>query len=1046
MKKTFITLSTFCIIITGISAFSQEYAKDRIIIKYRSGKSDVSKSIKHGKLVKKFKKSGLLLLKLNKGKKVRETISELRKNPDIILAEPDYKLKANIIPNDPYFNDLWGVKRINAPEAWPINDGSRNIIVAVIDTGVDYNHPDLAQNIWINRGEIPNNGIDDDSNGYIDDYYGWDFAYNDSEPDDVYGHGTHCAGTIGAVGYNSTGVIGISPVVSIMSLKFLGDDGGGWTSDAVRAIEYAIDKGAHVLSNSWGGGGYSLALETAIQTAGMNGITFVVAAGNEDANIDQYTSYPSNYNSSNIISVGASTQSDSKAYFSNYGKNNVDIFAPGVDILSTFPGYSYKSWQGTSMACPHVSGTAALMLSENPGLTPDLIREIMMRNSDKVSYMENLSVSGGIVNAENAVLESVPGPSIKIASISLKDDNDNGIGEPGETVELSIEIVNNGIPMVGAMAILRTNEDNIEVVNSTTQYPNTLPGGHSINTDPLTLKVLSASELKETGLTLDIYSNSGSYEKSLPVNIFTGSGSIILIVDDDGGSFREIALKESIAKLGYNSITALSTSAISNLQKGLVPDAVIWTTGKVTGEALTLEEIRAIESYIDSGGSFILTGEGWADQLSGDSFLTEKLRCSVNSLNQPPAIQEGTDILSNLDFVLPSYAVKRDVIKGYSSGKLIAYDSGYSTGGTIVYAPSETGKGSSVSISFDISDLNEVYIDLILEKIIQRILLPEIKSITPLDSAVDIKWNKPLNAGSVDIKITTNTGFELIRNFEDRHAVITGLENGLEHTAYIRSRCESGIISEWSRGISFTPAEEEGSPLIPVSNLRYSAVSEGVTINWDKSTDSRVLSYVVETEISSANFSVIFTENSTALLRRSALSTYNSGTTLVYPVDINGDTGIPAVIKWEYSDIYPPEDVTGIEVLQTGYNEIEIKWIPSSSNDVSSYMVDISSEDFETSASTDAVNSVKVSRISTGGNYLIKIRVIDTAGNISTGSTVQWGENGTSKNQGGLCGCFVNESEGFKSASAGNMAISFILNFIIISFGVLFRFIKRFFQ
>ncbi|MCM2324556.1 MAG: S8 family serine peptidase [Oligoflexia bacterium] len=259
--------------------------------------------------------------------------------------------------------------KIRAPEAWRLTQGSEEIVVAVIDTGVDYRHPDLADNIWINEGERAGlAGVDDDGNGYVDDVYGYDFHNNRGNAMDDNKHGTHVAGIIGAL-LNDTGIVGVSPKVRIMALKFLGSSGSGDANNAIRAINYAVDHGARIISNSWGGGGRSQLLEAAIQRAISKGIYVVAAAGNESSNNDQVPMYPAGY--SGVISVASSDAADALSSFSNYGASSVWIAAPGSDILSTIPGLRHARLSGTSMAAPQVSGALALALSmgKDPGLT-----------------------------------------------------------------------------------------------------------------------------------------------------------------------------------------------------------------------------------------------------------------------------------------------------------------------------------------------------------------------------------------------------------------------------------------------------------------------------------------------------------------------------------------------------------------------------------------------------------------------------------------------------------------------------------------------------
>ena len=310
---------------------------------------------------------------------------------------------------------------IDAPEAWDINHGSQNVIVAVIDTGIDYNHEDLAANIWHNYGEIPHNGIDDDGNGFVDDYLGWNFFNHTNDPFDDYGHGTHVAGIIGAVGNNGIGVAGVSWKVKLMPLKFIGfNSGEGWVgtdADAISAIDYAIMMKADIMSNSWGGSSYSHSLREAIESANTAGILFVAAAGNIGFDNDLFPEYPSSYDNDNIISVAAISDYDHLARFSNYGHHSVDIAAPGTDILSTVPKGTcplcnppgYRFLDGTSMAAPHVSGAAAIIKAQFPFLDTSQIKSKILYFADYKYFLKGKLSSEARLNVNNALeIDSVP--------------------------------------------------------------------------------------------------------------------------------------------------------------------------------------------------------------------------------------------------------------------------------------------------------------------------------------------------------------------------------------------------------------------------------------------------------------------------------------------------------------------------------------------------------------------------------------------------------------------------------------------------------------
>ncbi len=345
-------------------------------------------------------------------------------NPEIEYIEPNYIYKVEPMDwgnpgdgdntrDDLKWKDQWGFKNtgknagtggvkgedINVIPAWEITRGSDDIKIAVIDTGVDYNHSDLRSNIWINYAELNGQpGVDDDGNGYIDDIHGYDFANNDGDPMDDQGHGTHCAGVIGAK-HNKIGVAGMMNNVKIVALKFLTATGSGTLEGAIQAIDYAIKAKVNIMSNSWGGGGFSQTLEDIIRVARDNGILFVAAAGNEYNNNDSKPTYPATYQLDNIVSVGAYTGAGQKASFSNYGAKTVHVFAPGKDIISTIPDNKYKKMSGTSMACPHVSGVLGLLLAAEPGIDYLTAKERLINTSAPTEALKNVSISKGRVDA-----------------------------------------------------------------------------------------------------------------------------------------------------------------------------------------------------------------------------------------------------------------------------------------------------------------------------------------------------------------------------------------------------------------------------------------------------------------------------------------------------------------------------------------------------------------------------------------------------------------------------------------------------------------------
>lgn len=413
------------------------------------------------------------------------SLDDIRRNPNVLDVQPNYKLKLlndykiedpvvrekaikelmarketlaakdnPAIPGtgnggsgpDPLANKQWGMNDIGA-KAGQKDARGEGVIVAVIDTGVDYTHEDLIDNMWRNQGETgkdaqgrdkATNGVDDDGNGYIDDTIGWDFVTNDNKPFDLSagvismiiaggnpGHGTHCAGNVAAVAGNGKGVSGVAPGAKIMALRFLSEKGQGDTAGAIKAIDYAVRNGAKVLSNSWGSEGEDAnapenkALKESIAAAERAGVLFIAAAGNGhsgmgyDNDTDSAPGYPASYDHENIISVAALDSKDRLASFSNWGLRSVDIGAPGVKVFSTTVGSKYSdtvlnilgvikaTWDGTSMAAPHVSGAAALYWSKHPNATWREVKDAIMTSARPIDSMRGKSVTGGKLNVES---------------------------------------------------------------------------------------------------------------------------------------------------------------------------------------------------------------------------------------------------------------------------------------------------------------------------------------------------------------------------------------------------------------------------------------------------------------------------------------------------------------------------------------------------------------------------------------------------------------------------------------------------------------------
>lgn len=443
-----------------------KYKDGELLVKFKAGTLTASTLKAHqsvgATVLKSFKIiPNLELVKLPNDTSIKDAVLKYMSDPLVEYAEPNYIRKATAtIPNDQYFYQQWALHNtgsfasgtagadIKAPQAWDIHTGNSSIIIAVLDTGIDYNHSDLSGNIWINTNEIPNNGIDDDGNGKIDDWRGWNFVSNNNNPMDNNGHGTFVSGIAGAKTNNSIGIAGLMWNAKIMALKFLDAEGEGTLADEILAIQYAIAKGAKIINASYSGSSYSQAEFDALSLANSAGVLVMAAAGNggnDDIgdNNDFYPEYPASYALPNIISIAATDQNDRRAAFTNFGLNSVHVAAPGVYILSAVPtsifpsGYGFSS--GTSASTPHVSGLAGLLYSYYPYFTHLQIRATILRYVDVLPSLSGWIQTGGRINAYRAISSLLIPTGLNTSAISTSQISlswtDNATGEDGYKIE-----------------------------------------------------------------------------------------------------------------------------------------------------------------------------------------------------------------------------------------------------------------------------------------------------------------------------------------------------------------------------------------------------------------------------------------------------------------------------------------------------------------------------------------------------------------------------------------------------------------------------------
>ena len=554
----------------------------------------------------------------------RDELQSLRTSGQFLYVEPDYLLTASATPTDLAFTDgsLWGLSNtgqnggvsgadINAVPAWDITTGSSEVIVAVIDSGLRTTHQDLTANLWINVDEIPANGIDDDSNGFIDDRHGIDTVTGSGTPTDNTSHGTHVAGTIGAVANSGGPHVGVAWDVQLMGLKFL-DTNTGFTSNAITCIEYAIANGADIINASWGGNGASSALRDAIVAAEQAGILFVAAAGNDGSNNDTTPHYPSDFTVPNIISVAALDRTDGLASFSNFGASSVDLGAPGVQILSSHAqsDTTYAFFSGTSMASPHVAGVAALVKSQFPSISVTELKARILNSATSVPSLAGRSLTGGRVNAHEALTI-------------------NGDGN------LEFQLALSQIPLIGGrdVVVFATVTDLVPVIGATVTA-----SFEQVSAD------LSAAAtpvaLKDDGIAPDPAANDGQYVGTLTAPLGVTSTVLSVTAQASGKNTRTVTATVAVIPPPQNDHFA---------NRILLPESSTSTSGSNVASSQENSEPLNPPTSVGQGGStvwwsWIAPSDGVASiNTAGSNFDTTLAIYRGTSLSQLELIASNDD-------------------------------------------------------------------------------------------------------------------------------------------------------------------------------------------------------------------------------------------------------------------------------------------------------------------------------------------------------------------------------------------------------------------
>lgn len=592
------------------------------------------------------------LFRFSAEKKISDFIRAYSRNRWVELVEPNYLYKLSGEPDDPLFSAQWNLRRILCPEGWEVQIGTDSTILAVVDGGLEWQHPDLTANLWINEAEdINSNGefdpwpdslggdldsIDNDLNGYVDDVIGWDWKGDDNDPTPTLvgeDHGTWCNGIANAVTDNAQGIAGVAYNCKSMAFRCTFDATHIDLAAAIQAINYANAKGAHVISCSWGGYGFSPACNNAIQAAHASGMIICGAAGNE--NTDELH-YPSCYD--NVIAVAATDHGDSKSSYSNYG-DWIDVCAPGDNVYGTEPGGDYGQSYGTSGSCPQVAGLAALMRSRFPDSSNTFIENVIFNSCD--SILDTLFSQGRLGHGRINVFNALATPSycwLELQSFSLDDStggNGNGRAEWGDTLYLTINVLNRW-PWSDAHSVtakLRTDNPWVTILDSISTFADVPSGSTANNQADRFIWCVDSIPPTWLNFSLEWQSNPESHNYCDSFRVLFDFPDLVL-VDDDNGEDYEIFYERALDSLNLVwDIWCVESQGALTHERLVACSTLIWFTGDDSVTTLMTQDQELLSDFSDSGGNLFLTGQDIGKDIGSTPFYSDYLRAEFSSDN-----------------------------------------------------------------------------------------------------------------------------------------------------------------------------------------------------------------------------------------------------------------------------------------------------------------------------------------------------------------------------------------------------------------------------
>lgn len=620
-------------ILISFYASQSSSTESRLLVKFKKSCAATEKKKLYSQSmanhVRQFKSiKDLEALQFPTEKEANSALELYRKHPEVIYAEHDYRVNIADAPNDERFSSQWGLQNmglysgkndidINAPEAWAIFADNSNVVIGIIDTGIDYNHPDLVKNLWVNPKEIANNQIDDDRNGYIDDVYGINVINGSGNPLDDNNHGSHVAGIIAATGNNQIGISGILQNAQIISCKFLDSFGSGSVSDAITCLDYFSTLNANIIAtnNSWGGGDYSQALYEAISNHLKEGILFVTAAGNNSADNDRKNFYPSNYILPNIISVAAIDRNGKLANFSNYGRYTVQAAAPGVSILSTIV-QDYGEMDGTSMATPFVTGLAGLIKAYDSNANWSNIKNRIIASGKSLNALKTSTLTGKLIRAYDDENSGALNCENQILAIHTSPPSDAISFEIGSKILLSAININCGNSLGNVNAIINNNKNFIIPDDGTKNDLSAHDGIATREWIPDTLGTYQFAFSQKDVTFINIYNSSNwqtygqvsspafEYRNVNGIKLDSGDETISILNSPFAFPFAGGGASHFILYIGSNGTISLTDSLLPNFYNLPLP-----SPGWVSLVSPYWDDLKPIEDNFNSGIFYDILGE-----------------------------------------------------------------------------------------------------------------------------------------------------------------------------------------------------------------------------------------------------------------------------------------------------------------------------------------------------------------------------------------------------------------------------------------------------